>query len=77
MNKERPADELFEFHRADGVEIVEPPLDRPWGLRDYQIRPRAATTWDASENRDRVERRSRTALDWNRTSGEHELPTVF
>ena len=30
-------DELFEFHRANGVEIVEPPLDRTWGLRDYQI----------------------------------------
>ncbi len=38
MKKERPADELFEFHRADGVEIMEPPLGRPWGLRHYKIR---------------------------------------
>src|SRR6266851_5243232 len=28
------ADELYEFQRANGVEIVEPPGDRPWGLRD-------------------------------------------
>jgi catechol 2,3-dioxygenase-like lactoylglutathione lyase family enzyme len=32
------ADELFEFHRASGVEIVEPPADRPWGLRDYAVK---------------------------------------
>ena len=32
------ADELYEFHRATGVHIVEPPADRPWGLRDYTIR---------------------------------------
>jgi catechol 2,3-dioxygenase-like lactoylglutathione lyase family enzyme len=30
------ADELYEFHRASGVEIVEPPGDRAWGLRDYK-----------------------------------------
>ena len=32
------ADELYEFQRANGVEIVEPPGDRPWGLRDYTVR---------------------------------------
>jgi uncharacterized glyoxalase superfamily protein PhnB len=32
------ADELCEFQRANGVEIVEPPGDRPWGLRDYTVR---------------------------------------
>lgn len=32
------ADELYEFHRANGVEIVEPPGDRPYGVRDYTVR---------------------------------------
>jgi len=32
------ADELFACHRANGVEIIEPPADRPYGLRDYSIR---------------------------------------
>lgn len=32
------ADELHEFHRAGGVEIVVPPADRLYGLRDYRIR---------------------------------------
>ena len=32
------ADELFEFQRGNGVEIVEAPGDRPYGLRDYRIR---------------------------------------
>jgi len=32
------ADELYDFQRANGVEIVEPPADRPYGLRDYTIR---------------------------------------
>ncbi len=32
------ADELYEFQRARGVEIVTPPEDRPWGLRDYSVR---------------------------------------
>jgi catechol 2,3-dioxygenase-like lactoylglutathione lyase family enzyme len=32
------ADELCEFHRANGVEIIEPPDDRLYGLRDYKIR---------------------------------------
>ena len=32
------ADELYEFHRANDVEIVIPPGDRPYGLRDYGIR---------------------------------------
>jgi catechol 2,3-dioxygenase-like lactoylglutathione lyase family enzyme len=32
------ADELYEFQRANGVEIMDPPGDRPYGLRDYRIR---------------------------------------
>lgn len=32
------ADELFEFQRANGVEVVVPPGDRPYGLRDYTVR---------------------------------------
>lgn len=32
------ADELYEFHRAAGVEIVQPPGDRTWGFRDYTVR---------------------------------------
>lgn len=32
------ADELYEFQRANGVEIIEPPGDRPYGLRDYAVR---------------------------------------
>ena len=32
------ADELYEFQRASGVEIVVPPEDRFYGLRDYRIR---------------------------------------
>ncbi len=32
------ADELCEFQRAHGVEIVQPPGDRHYGLRDYRVR---------------------------------------
>ena len=32
------ADALFEFHRANGVEIVEAPQDQPYGLREYTVR---------------------------------------
>lgn len=32
------ADELYEFHRASGVEIVVPIEDREYGLRDYRVR---------------------------------------
>jgi catechol 2,3-dioxygenase-like lactoylglutathione lyase family enzyme len=32
------ADELFEFQRDSGVEIVEPPADKDYGLRDYTVR---------------------------------------
>jgi catechol 2,3-dioxygenase-like lactoylglutathione lyase family enzyme len=32
------ADELYEFQCANGVEVVEPPDDRPYGLRDYTVR---------------------------------------
>ena len=32
------ADELYEFHRANGVEIVVSPENRDYGLRDYGVR---------------------------------------
>jgi catechol 2,3-dioxygenase-like lactoylglutathione lyase family enzyme len=32
------ADQLFEFHRANGVEIVESPKDQPYKLREYTVR---------------------------------------
>jgi catechol 2,3-dioxygenase-like lactoylglutathione lyase family enzyme len=32
------ADELYEFHRASGVDILESPADRPYSLRDYTVR---------------------------------------
>lgn len=32
------ADELYEFHRANGVEIFEEPSDKPWGFRNYTVR---------------------------------------
>jgi catechol 2,3-dioxygenase-like lactoylglutathione lyase family enzyme len=31
------ADELHEVHRSNGVAIVDPPADRPYGLRDYAV----------------------------------------
>jgi catechol 2,3-dioxygenase-like lactoylglutathione lyase family enzyme len=32
------ADELYAFHQATGVEIVEPIEDREYGMRDYAVR---------------------------------------
>jgi uncharacterized glyoxalase superfamily protein PhnB len=32
------ADALYEFHCSQGVEIVEPIEDRPYGIRDYGVR---------------------------------------
>jgi catechol 2,3-dioxygenase-like lactoylglutathione lyase family enzyme len=32
------ADELHAFQRTQGVEVVRPPDDRPWGYRDYTVR---------------------------------------
>jgi catechol 2,3-dioxygenase-like lactoylglutathione lyase family enzyme len=32
------ADELHDFHRANGVDVADPLADRPWGFRDYSIR---------------------------------------
>lgn len=32
------ADELYDFHRAGGLEVVEPIADREYGLRDYGVR---------------------------------------
>jgi catechol 2,3-dioxygenase-like lactoylglutathione lyase family enzyme len=31
-------DELYEYHRGNGVEIVHPPADREYGIRDYTVR---------------------------------------
>jgi uncharacterized glyoxalase superfamily protein PhnB len=31
------ADALFEFHRANGVSIVQEPGEREWGFRDYTV----------------------------------------
>jgi catechol 2,3-dioxygenase-like lactoylglutathione lyase family enzyme len=32
------ADQLYEFHRANGVEITQVIDDRPYGIRDYTVR---------------------------------------
>lgn len=32
------ADALYEFHRAQGVDVVVPPGDRDYGIRDYCVR---------------------------------------
>jgi hypothetical protein len=32
------ADELYEFHRAQGVEVAEPIGDRAYRIRDYMVR---------------------------------------
>lgn len=32
------ADKLYEFHAANGVEVVVPLADQPYGVRDYKIR---------------------------------------
>jgi hypothetical protein len=32
------ADALYAFHRANRVDIVEAPHDRPYKLRDYTVR---------------------------------------
>jgi catechol 2,3-dioxygenase-like lactoylglutathione lyase family enzyme len=32
------ADDLHRFHESSGVEILEKPGDRPYGLRDYTVR---------------------------------------
>jgi len=32
------ADELCAWHRSNGVEIVEPPRDQPYRLREYTVR---------------------------------------
>jgi catechol 2,3-dioxygenase-like lactoylglutathione lyase family enzyme len=31
-------DRLYERHRDNGVEVVSPPGDKPWGLREYTVR---------------------------------------
>src|SRR5829696_5376962 len=33
-----PHSKLHEFHRANGVEVVQPPGDREYGIRDYTVR---------------------------------------
>lgn len=32
------ADELYDFQKSQGVEIINEPEDRPWGLRDFRVR---------------------------------------
>jgi len=32
------ADQLYEFHRSQGIEVAEPIGDRPYGIRDYVVR---------------------------------------
>ena len=32
------ADALHAWHRSNGVEVAQPPDDRPYGLRDYTVR---------------------------------------
>jgi catechol 2,3-dioxygenase-like lactoylglutathione lyase family enzyme len=32
------ADGLYEFHRTNGVEVVQAPTDQPYGLRDFRVR---------------------------------------
>lgn len=32
------ADQLYEFHRAQGVDVAEPVADRPYGIRDCVVR---------------------------------------
>jgi hypothetical protein len=32
------ANQLYEFHRANGVEVVQAIDDRPYGIRDYSVR---------------------------------------
>ena len=32
------ADELFEFQKANGVEVMMPPTDQPYDMRDYRIK---------------------------------------
>jgi catechol 2,3-dioxygenase-like lactoylglutathione lyase family enzyme len=34
------ADALHAWHRSNGVEVAQPPDDRPYGLRDYTVRDR-------------------------------------
>lgn len=32
------ADRLYDFHRSVGVEILQAPEDKPWGLREYTVK---------------------------------------
>jgi catechol 2,3-dioxygenase-like lactoylglutathione lyase family enzyme len=34
----RALDDLFGTYQSRGVEIVSPPKDRPWGLRQFEVR---------------------------------------
>ncbi len=40
------ADELYEHHRAGGVEIIEPIGDRDYAMRDYSVRDRDGNRLD-------------------------------
>lgn len=41
------ADELYEFQRARGAMIVQPPEDRDYGLRTYRVRDLHGTSWSS------------------------------
>jgi hypothetical protein len=32
------ADELYDFHKSQGIEIVDAPTDQPYAIRDYGVR---------------------------------------
>lgn len=32
------ADDLYELQRGNGVEVMHPPVDQPYGIRDYRVR---------------------------------------
>lgn len=37
------ADELYDFQRANGVSILQPLQNQPWGFRDYRVRDHDGT----------------------------------
>ena len=44
------AEKLYEFHRANGVDVVEAPQDRPYEVPDYrsEISPGIMSTLDVA-----------------------------
>ena len=58
------ADDLYEFHRAGGVEVVAPLADRAYGLRDYAVRDLHGSASRAASRRSCCTRASRSATAW-------------